>query len=192
MIQLPRRSVTRFFIPMIDVLTLLFCMFLLMPIIRESAALSGDETGGGGTAEEWKTEMETRQRELGELYKDQERARTVLAELASKKRALVQQNVFIRLLFISPKNGTLWFYDPVDSLKQPLLIADATAAATLIERHRKEAGPRELFYIFQEPRVAGGDVAPYPTLVQEAEYRDWFSTVNYDGCVKPPATKGAK
>ena len=34
MIQLPRRSVTRFFIPLIDVLILLFCIFLLMPIVE--------------------------------------------------------------------------------------------------------------------------------------------------------------
>src|SRR5262249_43841786 len=34
MIQFPRRSVTRFFIPLIDVLTLLFCIFLLMPMIK--------------------------------------------------------------------------------------------------------------------------------------------------------------
>ena len=45
MIRLPRRSVTRFFIPMIDVLTLLFCMFLLMPIIRENESLSQDMPG---------------------------------------------------------------------------------------------------------------------------------------------------
>ena len=33
MIQMPRRSVTRFFIPLIDVLILLFCIFLLMPLV---------------------------------------------------------------------------------------------------------------------------------------------------------------
>ena len=32
MIQLPRRSVTRFFIPLIDVMILLFCIFLLLPL----------------------------------------------------------------------------------------------------------------------------------------------------------------
>src|SRR5438046_7869898 len=34
MIKPPRRSVTRFFIPMIDVWTLLFCIFLLMPYVK--------------------------------------------------------------------------------------------------------------------------------------------------------------
>src|ERR1017187_4625818 len=36
MIQMPRRSVTRFFIPLIDVLILLFCIFLLMDINNEA------------------------------------------------------------------------------------------------------------------------------------------------------------
>ena len=34
MIEFPKRSVTRFFIPLIDVLTLLFCIFLLMPLVK--------------------------------------------------------------------------------------------------------------------------------------------------------------
>ena len=38
MIVLPRRSVTRFFIPMIDVLILLFCAFLLMPFSNRTDA----------------------------------------------------------------------------------------------------------------------------------------------------------
>ena len=35
MIQFPRRSVTRFFIPLIYVLTLLFCIFLMMPAVKK-------------------------------------------------------------------------------------------------------------------------------------------------------------
>ena len=34
MIRPPHRSVTRFFIPLIDVLILLFCIFLLMPYVK--------------------------------------------------------------------------------------------------------------------------------------------------------------
>ena len=87
MIRPPRRSVTRFFIPMIDVLTLLFCMFLLMPIIKENAALTQEESSGGPTAD-LKREIEARQKELRELYKEQLKAREGLAELEKKKRRL--------------------------------------------------------------------------------------------------------
>src|SRR3954447_15359117 len=33
MIERPKRSVTRFFVPLIDVMILLFCIFLLMPFV---------------------------------------------------------------------------------------------------------------------------------------------------------------
>ena len=36
MIERPKRSVTRFFVPLIDVLILLFCIFLLMPFVASS------------------------------------------------------------------------------------------------------------------------------------------------------------
>ena len=36
MLEMPKRSVTRFFIPLIDVLTLLFCVFLITPLTRMS------------------------------------------------------------------------------------------------------------------------------------------------------------
>ena len=41
MISPPRRSVTRFFIPLIDVLILLFCIFLLMPFVSTPAPDDG-------------------------------------------------------------------------------------------------------------------------------------------------------
>ena len=37
MITMPSRSVTLFFIPLIDVLTVLFCIFLLMPVFNQAA-----------------------------------------------------------------------------------------------------------------------------------------------------------
>ena len=36
MIHMPRRSVTRFFVPLIDVLILLFCIFLLLEFNSEA------------------------------------------------------------------------------------------------------------------------------------------------------------
>jgi hypothetical protein len=43
MIHPPRRSVTRFFIPLIDVLTLLFCIFLVMPLARDAREASAKD-----------------------------------------------------------------------------------------------------------------------------------------------------
>jgi hypothetical protein len=192
MIQPPRRSVTRFFIPMIDVLTLLFCMFLLMPIFRENESLSQEGPSGPSTAEEMKKEIEARQKDLQELYKDQERARVVLQELTEMKRGLLQQKIYVRLLYISPKDGSLYFFNPADAATAPLKIDHADVAADLIGRHKKEAGDRQLLYIFQEPRDDKGIVAPVPTFRQEAEYKRWFQAVNYEGCIKAPPSKEAK
>jgi hypothetical protein len=191
MIRMPRRSVTRFFIPMIDVLTLLFCMFLLMPIIRENETFSQDSPGVA-PGEELKKEIEKQQRELQEMYTDQQRALAVLAELAEKKRGLLSQIVLIRLLYVSPKDGSLYYFDPANLKRPALSIDNADVALALIARHKKEAGDRELLYIFQEPRGDSGEVAPFPTWSQENRYKEWFGSVNFDGCVKPPPSKGAK
>ena len=56
MIQLPHRAVTRFFIPLIDVLILLFCIFLLLPFVSKQDGEEGGErrcsgAGTGGKAE---------------------------------------------------------------------------------------------------------------------------------------------
>ena len=59
MITLPRRSVTRFFIPMIDVLTLLFCIFLLMPFVEKEAG-SGKLSPGEAAAQRRKIDELTR------------------------------------------------------------------------------------------------------------------------------------
>src|SRR5262249_3368700 len=42
MIQMPHRSVTRFFIPLIDVLFLMFSMFLLLPFMQPGAKAGKD------------------------------------------------------------------------------------------------------------------------------------------------------
>ena len=50
-IHMPHRSVTRFFIPLIDVLILLFCIFLLMPYVKLVEGEPGDLAGKGTVAE---------------------------------------------------------------------------------------------------------------------------------------------
>ena len=58
MLEMPRRSVTRFFIPLIDVLTLLFCIFLMMPAVRKTAEA---EVGVTASLEEKTAELERRE-----------------------------------------------------------------------------------------------------------------------------------
>ena len=98
MLHMPRRSVTRFFIPLIDVLTLLFCVFLVMPLAKgtgEDAAPTVAEelkraqaeidrlwsalTEGGATErcgwlkDRWGLSWQIIPRRLGELMSDPDR-----------------------------------------------------------------------------------------------------------------------
>jgi hypothetical protein len=184
MITMPRRSVTRFFIPMIDVLTLLFCVFLLMPIIRENESLS--QEGGPATPEELKKEIEDRQRDLSEVYKDQQRARAALADLETRRREFLQQRLYTRVLDISPKDGTLSFFDPRQPASPPLKIASETAAHKLIERCQREAGGLDVFLVFQRPQDPAVKFPLYPTDKQTEQYRAWFQSVAYGGYLTQP------
>lgn len=185
MIVMPRRSVTRFFIPLIDVLTLLFCIFLLMPLFREDDA-RGPENIAAESSEDvtqdraaLEQELQRRTQELGRLrarYKaqmDLDRVRAELEQLRKEKNQVLQDRLFVRVLEIDAKNGTLWYPDPKLPDKQGLKITDAETAQALIRRHRQQAAGRELYYVFLLPHADTG----YPTERQFEEYKRWFAGV---------------
>src|SRR5438132_11262214 len=97
MIQLPRRSVTRFFIPLIDVLPLLFCIFLLLPLIKstgEGASAQDQPADGKDTHAGPKDTKRAREAERAE----QERLkaeRQELADIRKEKMEALQQSHFI-------------------------------------------------------------------------------------------------
>ena len=79
MIERPKRSVTRFFVPLIDVMILLFCMFILMPFV----------TGDPKSAEP------------GAETKDAPPA-------AAQSGASLSDRVSVKVLEIDPSNGKLY------------------------------------------------------------------------------------
>ena len=191
MIQMPHRSVTRFFIPLIDVLLLLFSIFLLMPAFK----------GAEGTSKMSEVELlednERLKRELKRLWDDLKqfekyrdpvrKLKELQAELErlqkEKEQALKRPN-FVRVIDIDGKTGKLFFYDltNIDDPRMP--IPDKKTAQELIARHKKEAGKRLLYYHFLMPRQETG----LPTQAQELEYRDWFKNV-HNSLVKEPPVK---
>jgi hypothetical protein len=193
MIRPPHRSVTRFFIPMIDVLTLLFCMFLLLPIFRENETLGEPEsTSEAKSTEANLKELERQEKVLDELFGRQQRAKDILAELEKKKGELLQRNLYVRVIDVDPRDGTLSFFDPLDSGKPPRKIANEAAARELIAQHKKEAGERTVYYVFQwtfDPTI-NYDIAP-PVPEQRKQYRVWFREISYTG-VFTPAEKHEK
>lgn len=174
MIQLPRRSVTRFFIPLIDVLTLLFCIFLLMPFYKAPAEDANPARPRGADAEN------TVRLPLPKTPDDVERARLELEKLRREKIDTLQQRLAIRVLEIDADTGKLYYQDPDGRVE----IATQADARSLIERQRHDVGGRELYYLFLFPRRVTG----YPEQQQLRQYERWFEGVAH-GIDNPRGTR---
>jgi biopolymer transport protein ExbD len=185
MIHMPQRSVTRFFIPLIDVLLLLFSIFLLMPALSEEKNAEG-ETKASMSPEDLADTIESLKRELArktdELSKyaelrqplqELEKMRAELERLQKEKEQALKRSTFVRIIDIDGKTGNLSFFDPANLDNPYVPIADEKAAQKLIARHKKEAGPHVLYYHFLMPRQLSG----WPTQQQEITYKRWFAGV---------------
>jgi hypothetical protein len=167
MIQMPRRSVTRFFIPLIDVLTLLFCIFLLMPYVKRSddtarAGSIGDRSGQH--AEEAKPADPS----SAEMARRLEELRLEVEKLRTARGQVIQERLVVHVLEIDPKDGKLYYRDT-----EPVEIASAAAASALIARQKEAAGSKELYYLILYPRQRSG----FPTQRQYTIYDRWFQGV---------------
>lgn len=170
MIRMPRRSVTRFFIPLIDVLILLFCTFLLLPLIPGR---------GEGTAPETAASADERIRQLQrELALAREAARETPRELREELERLrrdkidvLQERLAIRVLHIDPDNGQLYYLDP-----QRVQIDSRARAVELVERERQALGAdrRELYFLILYPR---DPTSRFPHRGQREQYDRWFEGI---------------
>ena len=186
MIQMPRRSVTRFFIPLIDVLTLLFCIFLLMPMMKgpgeeTTARASGAELAGEGAGPEQRTDIAGLQRDAdGKPKSDLDKEREELNRLQRERIETLQQRLALRVLEIDADTGKLFYHEPEQRVE---LTSEADAHA-LIARHRREAVGRELYYLILYPRRVTG----YPEQKQIRRYERWFENVAH-GIDNPRASR---
>jgi hypothetical protein len=165
MIELPRRSVTRFFIPLIDVLTLLFCIFLLMPYVQRGdgdAGRAASDRGSGGDQADTRTAVDANPAELARRL---EELRRELEKLRAAKGQVLQERLALHVLEIDPADGKLYYRDP-----QRVEIAGAAEASALIARQKEAAGSKEVYYLILYPRQPAG----FPTQRQYANYDRWF------------------
>ena len=169
MLQTPRRSVTRFFIPLIDVLTLLFCVFLVMPLAKgtgeDASATPGED-------------VKRLQAELDRLHgmgaDEPERIRKELEELRQAKIEVLKDRIVPRILGIDDRDGKLYFQD---ADKGRFDITGPAAARELIERDRRRFGSKaEMVYVLQPPRDPNSD---FPTLADVDRFKDWFKDVPF-------------
>src|SRR5216684_1522689 len=173
MIQMPKRSVTRFFIPLIDVLTLLFCIFLLMPLIKSSGENQEPGAPKSDLSEQnplTNTGSQEQKKPTDSLELENLRlARQELERLRTEKIETLQQRLFIRVLEIDADTGKLYYQEG----DQRLEIPSQDEPLQLLPRHRQEAGIRELYYLFLYPRRLTG----FPEEGQIRRYESWFKDV---------------
>ena len=174
MIELPKRSVTRFFIPLIDVLTLLFCVFLLMPVVQPSdAANTGDN---GATA----AKLRQLEEELAQIHAQGGDTRKLQEELERLRKQLgksIKDRLAVRVLEIDGKTGKLSYQrrDPNGGVTG-ITIDTQTDASALIDLDRRErgVGQRELYYLILYPRDLKSS---HPTNDEYKKYQRWFEGV---------------
>jgi len=162
MVEMPKRSVTRFFIPMIDVLTLLFSLYLLMPIVNNAQ----------GESEQDRLAREERLRLLeAEIQRKSEggesltaKLREEIEQLRREKIAALKNRLRMRVLEIDPKDGALFYRNP-----ERVDIDTEAKAHRLIASDAEEQGvtSAELYYLILYPRE---HFNIYPTADQRETY----------------------
>ena len=183
MIRLPRRSVTRFFIPLIDVLTLLFCIFLLLPL----AKAPGEQTSAD--LRRLEQERARLQQQLDEARRRGEAPRELqekMEELRRQQAKALQERLAVRVLEIDARSGKLYYLDP-----ERVEVRDEADAHALVDRDRRERGlgGRELYYLILYPRDRNSS---YPTRGQQAQYDRWFRGVAHGYDVPGAGPQGEK
>jgi hypothetical protein len=164
-ISLPRRSVTRFFIPLIDVLILLFCIFLLMPFVSAPASTTEEQPEAKAAPQpELPADVKELQTRLTAVTKERDEAMKRLDRF-QKERG---ERVVVRVLEIDPATGKLVYYAPG---RQE--VASQAQAEQLIAYEKRLAGEKDIFFTIQYPRRASS----HPTDTDLASYRDWFKHV---------------
>lgn len=181
MIRPPARSITRFFIPLIDVLILLFCVFLLMPFVG-----TPDETGAPASAEAAQASVDALKEQVLQLQLDLAQANAEIERLQAAA-ASPANRVRVRVLEIDADNGRLYAFDP-DFADNRLEVRDQADAQRLIDQARRTAKGKDVFFLMLYPRIRSG----FPEQPQIESYRRWFETVphGFDNPWGQPGTPG--
>lgn len=196
MIQMPRRSVTRFFIPLIDVLILLFCIFLLMEFETGTKVDQQSEVVDGQAESIDELQAELRRR-TNELHKFED-LRPQLAELEALRAEVERLQKAhlkdfhdewdIRILKVDA-SGMLSFVDARQMNAPVVTFRDEATAQKLVKQHREDAKGRKVFYYFQFPE---GKVTVALSPQERRNYRTWFRGEGVDNSLPPEEKKKGK
>ena len=164
MIERPKRAVTRFFVPLIDVLILLFCIFLLMPFVATPQKSEAEpKVKAKDAAAELPADVRQLQAELDRARREVERLRAERGNLADR--------LSVKVLEIDPKDGRLYYFQDGDRIP----ITSQAAAEAVITLHKRASGTRDPFFLILYPRTRSG----YPEQQQVDDYARWFKDVQF-------------
>ena len=164
MIERPKRSVTRFFVPLIDVLILLFCIFLLMPFVSTPEADPAPDPAPRPKV------VEELPKDVRELQTELERSRREVARLRAE-RGNLSERLSVKVLEIDPRDGRLFYLHDGERVN----VTSQAAAEALITLHKRASGTREPFFLLLYPRQKSG----YPEQQQADDYARWFKDVQF-------------
>jgi hypothetical protein len=197
MIEMPKRSVTRFFIPLVDIMMLLFSMFLLLPIIESSG--QGTE---GKPADDVKKENQSLKETVALLQKQVrgladevtllrkfadpqislEQLKKEIENLRKTKIDVLQKRLFLQVVAFDPNRDDLVYFERSPEPKTKVL-AGPKEINKLVEQHEKQAQENglDLFYVLLLPPAPRG-----PTEAQLRQWEKWFGDVPHQVLVTPP------
>lgn len=168
MIHLPRRSVTRFFVPLIDVLILLFCIFLLMPFVSRP----GDDLEDMSPADPRADLPE----DVKELQDELLEARRKLEQYEARQAALADY-LRVKVLHIDADDGRLFVYDEPNATGTVKggrrYLTEQSQVQTVIDAQKRAAEDKELLFLILYPRETTG----FPLQEQLDTYERWFQDV---------------
>jgi regulator of replication initiation timing len=192
---MPRRSITRFFIPLIDVLILLFCIFLLLEYNSESksdekfdqqtvqAEIAGikskaleEALANSGKELQKLEDLRPELDKVGDLREENRILKAENERLRGKRKKL--EDIFlVHRIDVDVVKGSISWLDETNAADPVLKIEDAETARKLIGRHRKEASGRGLVYKFVTPF---GKPGKRPNPQEWKMYESWFEGVDHD------------
>lgn len=165
MIDLPKRSVTRFFVPLIDVLILLFCMFLLLPFVSRTEEGSTDANPDDAAKlakmlEEARDKLKLRDEEVRQLMEERSR----IADRASVWVLEIDGSE------TEAGRGRLYFIGQEGPKPERREIKDQAGANLFIARAKQKSGAKRPYFLILHPRVQ----SRFPDALQLKMYSNWF------------------
>ncbi len=158
MLAMPNKSVTRFFIPLIDVLTLLFAVFLIMPV-----------TQGSGEQEDPRLANKTPEEKVAYLERDNKRVREAMVKLRQDVDQQEKVPPKPRILEIDPNTGELF---DSDADRTPIKSKEQARALIQHDLRLYTRSGWKLPYTILCPRLSTG--SGHPTAREQEEYTKWF------------------